>query len=151
MNIVIHAIGKERSPELTNLIAKYKKRISWNIVVNEHTFNKSASVNEIKSLEGKLLLVKSSKNAFKIALDETGNQLSSIDFAGLLLKNINHGKIDIEFFIGGAYGLSEELKQKCDYMLALSRMTFAHKIVRLILMEQIYRAYSIINKHPYHK
>lgn len=85
-------------------------------------------------------------NGFCVGLDERGEQMSSEDFAKMLSK---HTKIS--FFIGGAYGFSDEFRSKMDKLLSLSKLTMAHKIAKLVLFEQIYRALSINANHPYHK
>jgi 23S rRNA (pseudouridine1915-N3)-methyltransferase len=151
MNIIINAIGKERSTDLRNLIIEYTKRIPWDIDIKEYICNKKGSVDEIKDLEAQLLLSKSNKNSFKIALDERGDRISSVELSRLIEKTMNSGERNIEFFIGGASGLAPQITKACYRTLSLSDMTFAHKLVRLIVVEQIYRAYTIINNHPYHK
>ena len=98
----------------------------------------------LKQEEGKKLLDKI--QGFTIALSEEGGQLDSHNFADLLKKNP-----DISFIIGGAFGLSEEVKKRADYLLSLSKMTLPHELAYLILVEQIYRAERILEGHPYHK
>ncbi len=98
----------------------------------------------LKQKEGKKLLNKC--KGYVIALSEDGEQLDSIAFAKVLEKNP-----DITFLIGGAFGLSEEVKKKANYVLSLSKMTFPHEMAYLILVEQIYRAERIMEGHPYHK
>ncbi len=85
-------------------------------------------------------------SGFCICLDERGQEMSSAEFAKLL-----DGKSCVNFFIGGAYGLSSELKSKMDFTISLSKMTFTHKIAKLMLYEQIFRGLSINNNHPYNK
>ena len=86
------------------------------------------------------------KNGFSIALDPSGEELDSFEFANLLKESPK-----INFFIGGAYGFEREFLKKCDKTISLSRLTFSHKIAKIVILEQIYRAYTIINSHPYHK
>ncbi|MDA3968183.1 23S rRNA (pseudouridine(1915)-N(3))-methyltransferase RlmH [Helicobacter ibis] len=83
---------------------------------------------------------------YKISLSPNGKKVDSIKFANYLKD-----KSDISFFIGGAYGLSYDFIQKCDENLSLSDLTFSHKIAKIILSEQIYRGFCILNNHPYHK
>lgn len=85
-------------------------------------------------------------NQYNIALSPHGELLDSFKFANLL-----QNKIEINFFIGGAYGLEEAFLQKCNHQISLSPLTFSHKIAKLILSEQIYRAFCLLNNHPYHK
>jgi len=97
-----------------------------------------------KEEEGKKLLEKS--KGFTVALDERGREMTSREFASFLLKHPF-----ITFVIGGADGLSEEVKEKSDFLLSLSKFTFQHDIARVVLLEQIYRADQIIKGNPYHR
>jgi len=92
-----------------------------------------------------------SKENFNIILDEKGNELTSVELAQFLQKLLTHQSKDIAFFIGGATGLPKEVKEKGDYILSLSRLTLPHEIARVMLLEQIYRAFTIINNEKYHK
>lgn len=85
-------------------------------------------------------------NQYKIALSPNGKALDSQSFANLL-----RDKLEIAFFIGGAYGLEESFVKQCDACVSLSKLTFSHKIAKIVLSEQIYRSLGIINNHPYHK
>ena len=85
-------------------------------------------------------------DGFNIALHPSGKKIDSFEFATLLQE---HPKI--AFFIGGAYGFGDGFLQKCDYRLSLSPLTMSHKVARIVLLEQIFRGFSIINNHPYHK
>ena len=87
--------------------------------------------------------------SFLILLDDKGSQYTSEAFAGFLQKKMNEGR-DICVVIGGAYGFSEELYRMADTKLSLSKMTFSHQMVRLIFLEQVYRAFTIIRGEPYH-
>ena len=101
--------------------------------------------------EGEKILAKTNKNSYKIALCVEGKKLSSEDFAYLLYgeKAVNSSSVD--FIIGSSHGLSDEVKKSADYLLSLSDMTFSHRLARVMLMEQIYRAYSIETGKKYHK
>lgn len=138
--ITILRIGKNRlSPEIDD----YKKKIKQlNIITLKD--QKGKNIDFIKQIEGEKILSKLS--GFTIALTEEGKQLSSIEFSKLIEE-----KPDITFIIGGAFGLSEEVKKSVDYTLSLSKMTFTHEMALLILVEQIYRGEKIIEGHPYHK
>lgn len=85
-------------------------------------------------------------DGFCIGLDEMGNEMDSLEFANLL-----QNKQKISFFIGGAYGFSQNFKAKMDKLISLSKMTLAHKVAKFVLLEQIFRALSINANHPYHK
>jgi 23S rRNA (pseudouridine1915-N3)-methyltransferase len=149
MKIAINAIGKinNNSPE-ANLIDNYLKRIPFNIKCNQIETKNFGSADKTKSFEGEALLKASSETKnFIICLDEQGKSLTSIEFATL----INSQNQPISFIIGGANGLSSEVKAKADFLLSLGKMTLPHVLARVILIEQIYRAYTIKLNHPYHK
>lgn len=92
----------------------------------------------------------SEPNTILVLLDENGKKLKSLKFASFLLKRMQTGKQKIVFAVGGAYGFSDQLKKQSDFLLSLSDMTFSHQIVRVIFAEQLYRAFTIIHKEPYH-
>lgn len=85
-----------------------------------------------------------------ILLDEHGKQFRSVEFASFLQKQMNTGKKDLVFVVGGAFGLAERLKKNADHLIALSQMTFTHQLIRLIFIEQLYRAMTILRNEPYH-
>ncbi len=91
------------------------------------------------------------KDTFNILLDERGKQLSSIKFAEFIEKKINSSTKDVVFFIGSAEGFPRRTREKADFLLSLSRMTIPHEVVRMLLAEQIYRAFTIIRGEHYHK
>lgn len=151
MQIKIHSIQKGASSYASEL-AEYAKMASRYASLSESTIfsqkiAKAQSTGSQSALEAydEVFLPLLSKG-FNIALDERGELLDSLEFAKLIKD-----KSEINFFIGGAYGLSARLKSSCDSVVSLSRMTMAHKIAKLVLFEQIYRALSINSSHPYHK
>ena len=101
--------------------------------------------------EGVKILEKTNKNAYKIALCIEGKKLSSEDFACLLYSERAINAQSVDFIIGSSHGLSDEVKKSCDYLLSFSDMTFSHRLARVMLMEQIYRAYAIETGRKYHK
>lgn len=152
IKILINAIGKEKNGQILALQGDYIKRMPWEIKILEHICNKDAQdINLIQQEEGRLLLHSIPKAYMPILLDEKGRQFSSQEFATLLNDKIFPEHQHIAFMIGGAFGHSSELKKQGWLSISLSQMTFAHKLVRLILLEQIYRAHTIISGHPYHK
>lgn len=100
--------------------------------------------------EGDRLLRKIPASAFVVILDERGRTLSSEEWAAFLGERMVRGSTEVALVIGGAYGLSEAIKQRGDFQLALSPMTFPHQLARLILLEQTYRALTILRNEPYH-
>ncbi len=146
--INICAINKISDSSLENkLINDYLKRIPWKVKVTQLELKDKLPIDKQKKCEGELLLEAAGLGTFIIALDETGSQFSSPEFA----KSIEKITQPIAFIIGGAYGLSEEVKSKANLLLSLGRMTMPHILARVILVEQLYRCYTIITKHPYHK
>ena len=153
MKITILSIGKFDKSPFRELFEYYLKRLKWKIELKEIEFKNTKSFEESKiKHEESVLLAKNLHNFSKIiVLDERGKQFSSPEFANIL-QNFNvAGDSNIAFIIGGAFGLSDEIKNKADILLSISKMTLPHLMVRGFLIEQIYRASTIISNHPYHK
>ncbi len=151
MNIKIIAVGKKHSPDLVEAINKYQKRMTgqnnilWQIVPPISTGQQQ------KLQESQKLLERLKPDDFVILLDEAGEILSNNDLAKLLSSASTQADIkNLVFVIGGAYGVSDELKDRANFIWSLSKLVFPHQLVRLILLEQIYRTFAIINNHPYH-
>ena len=154
MKVTLIQTGKTRSDYLHDGISDYQKRLSHYISFNELTLpdlksKKNIPVEEIKLREGEQLLKKCKPADFVILLDENGKNYSSVELANYLQNKITAGK-DIVMVIGGAFGFSGEVYRRANDMISLSRMTFSHQMVRLILAEQLYRAMTIIRGEPYH-
>ncbi len=135
-------------------IEHYKKQLpkNYNFVITtiESQSRKSNSPDQTKSLEERLILEAASDSTLLIALDEQGKQRTSKE----LSKSIEKWQLNAEsvaLIIGGADGLSSELKQKCNLIWGLSSFTLTHSMARLLLVEQIYRGYSLLSNHPYHR
>ena len=153
MKITILSIGKFDKSPYRELFEYYLKRLKWKIELKEIEFKNTKSYEEskIKNEEGALLLKNLHNFSKIIVLDERGKQFSSPEFANIL-ENFNvAGDSNIAFVIGGAFGLSEEVKNKADILFSISKMTLPHLMVRGFLIEKIYRASTIISNHPYHK
>jgi 23S rRNA (pseudouridine1915-N3)-methyltransferase len=103
-----------------------------------------------KSAEADKILAKLKNDDFLVLLDEKGKTFSSVEFADFIEKKATHSTKKMVFLIGGAYGFDERLYERANDKLSLSRMTFSHQLIRLIFMEQLYRAYTIIHHFPYH-
>lgn len=128
----------------TKLIGNYARINQVNIFNNKIANAQKTSAKEAKkSYEEPLLL---HKKGFNIILDERGKALSSFQFSELISN-----KNELSFFIGGAYGFEKNFVDQFDFVLSLSQFTLAHQLVKIILLEQIYRAFCIQNQHPYHK
>ena len=111
---------------------------------------KKADVQQIRQREGETLLQKIPNSAFAVALDEQGKSVGSEDLARFIGKHMLDATQEVVFLIGGAYGLSDGVKQRVDMTLSLSAMTMTHQMARLLLLEQIYRAMTILRNEPYH-
>lgn len=104
----------------------------------------------MREREGERLARLVPKSARLILLDERGEEMTSPDFAGVLSRYRDGGISDLVFAIGGAYGVSDAFRSRADKVISLSRMTFTHQMVRVFLLEQIYRGFTILNNEPYH-
>lgn len=159
MNIDIICVGKIKEKYLNDAIAEYSKRLSrycsLNIleVSDEKTVeNASDSVNEkIKLAEGERIIKYIKKDALVVSLEIDGKMLSSIEMADKIAKWGVDGYSDIQFIIGGSIGLHDSIISRANYHMSFSKMTFPHQLMRVILLEQIYRSFRIINNEPYHK
>lgn len=151
LKICINAIGKISEREILSLMQDYTKRIKWDFKVNEFNNSQNSSSDVAKAQEAQLLWSKCESSDFVIAMDERGQELTSVEFSKLLSDLENKGVNRVTFLIGGADGHSDETRKKANKILSLSKMTMPHKIARLILVEQIYRAFSIAQNHPYHR
>ena len=154
MRINLIAVGKKMPDWIADGIEHYKKQLpkNYNFVITtvESQSRKSNSPELTKSLEERLILEAASDSTLLIALDEQGKQRTSKE----LSKSIEKWQLNAEsvaLIIGGADGLSSELKQKCNLIWGLSSFTLTHSMARLLLVEQIYRGYSLLSNHPYHR
>ena len=155
MNIKLIVIGKTDNINLNALIEEYTKRLRFYIkfdleVVPDIKNVKNLSESEQKTKEGQLILEKLTTTDQLILLDENGKEFNSVGFSDFLQKKMNSGIKTLVFVIGGPYGFSEEVYQKALGKVALSQMTFSHQMVRLFVIEQIYRGFTILNNEPYH-
>lgn len=155
MNIKLLAIGKTDHKALQLLIDEYSKRLSFYIkfdldIIPDIKNAKNMSESQQKQKEGEQILAKLSTSDHLILLDENGTSYSSLQFADVLQKKMNAGIKSLVFVIGGPYGFSEEIYQKAQGKLSLSAMTFSHQMVRLFMIEQLYRGFTILRNEPYH-
>jgi len=158
MKIKIYCIGKIKEQYLKDGISEYLKRISAysNIEIIEVADSKvkdnpnSSDIEKAKNEEGERVL-KLLKNDYLIGLDLNKKEQTSEEFAEFLQRKLVEGGSSISFVIGGSYGLSDALKKRCNTAISLSKLTFLHQMTRLILLEQIYRAFKILNNETYHK
>ena len=158
MKIKLYCIGKIKEQYLKDGINEYLKRISAysNVEIIEVSDSKvkdnpnSSDIEKAKNEEGERVL-KLLKNDYLIGLDLNKKEQTSEQFAEFLQSKFIDGGSNVSFVIGGSYGLSDALKQRCNTSISLSKLTFLHQMTRLILLEQIYRAFKILNNETYHK
>lgn len=155
MNIKLLAIGKTDDKNLQTLIEQYQKRLSFYVkfdleVIPDIKNAKNLSEAQQKEKEGELILSKITPTDQLILLDENGKSFSSVGFSDYLQKKMNSGVKTLVFVIGGPYGFSDMVYQKANGKVSLSEMTFSHQMVRLFVVEQIYRAFTILRNEPYH-
>ena len=159
MKITILCVGKIKEKFYRDAISEYTKRLSRYCKVeiveveDEKTPDKASAALEeqIKKKEGEKLLSKIKDDAYVITLEILGEKMDSPRFAKLLEKTALTGKSHIQFIIGGSLGLAKEVSDRADFKISFSDMTFPHQLMRVILCEQVYRGYRIINGEPYHK
>ncbi len=159
MKITLITVGKIKEKYFTDAIAEYVKRLSRYCkpeiiqVADEKTPENAALAVEkqVKDTEGERILRHVAEDAFVVALEIRGEMLSSEELADFIERKQVSGTSHIQFVIGGSLGLSEAVLRRADYRLSFSRMTFPHQLMRVVLLEQIYRSFRIIAGEPYHK
>ena len=145
-------LGKTREPWIKAGVDEYADRVKryLPLAVDELKDEKDATLEEGRRREGERLLKQLPTNAVLVVLDERGQQMDSVAFAGYIGKHRDSGTAELVFAIGGAYGFSDEVRKRASLVLGLSAMTFTHQMIRPFLLEQIYRACTILNNEPYH-
>ncbi|MBN2645737.1 MAG: 23S rRNA (pseudouridine(1915)-N(3))-methyltransferase RlmH [Desulfuromonadaceae bacterium] len=156
MKLTLICIGKLSLDFLAEASREYEKRIRRYTTIDvielkeEKRGGKQPDVAAICQAETEKILARIPSGAVAIALDETGEQKSSVEFARDLERHMIHGTPQLYFIVGGAYGLTDALRQQCRTVLSLSKMTWTHQMARVLLMEQLYRSLTIIRNEPYH-
>lgn len=159
MKITLVTVGKIKEKYFTGAIDEYSKRLGRYCkleivqVADEKTPDKASAAEEmqIKDREGERILARIKDGAYVIALAIEGQLLSSEQLADKIDQLGIGGHSQLVFVIGGSLGLSDAVLKRADYKLSFSKMTFPHQLMRVILLEQVYRAYRIISREPYHK
>ena len=159
MKITVITVGKIQEKYLKDAIAEYGKRLSKYCkleiveVADEKTPDHASEIVEetIRRIEGERILKNIKDDMYVITLEISGKMLTSEELADKINTLGIEGKSSIAFVIGGSIGLGKEVLKRSDYALSFSKMTFPHQLMRVILLEQIYRSYRIINGEPYHK
>lgn len=159
MRITILAVGKIKEKFFRDAIAEYEKRLSRYCkldiieVADEKTPDNASEAEEeqIKLKEAERILNKINSDAYVITLEILGKEIDSVSFSNMLQKLGISGRSQIIFVIGGSLGLHENVSKRADMKVSFSPMTFPHQLMRVILCEQIYRGFRIMNHEPYHK
>lgn len=159
MKITIISVGKIKEKAIESIINEYKKRLSKYvnlelIEVPDEPIKENSKPNDdiiVKNKEGEKILSKLNPSSFKIALDLKGVELDSIEFSKKIENIFTYNSSSITFIIGGSLGISDEVINKMDYKIKISKMTFTHNFAKMILLEQLYRAFKIMNNETYHK
>ena len=159
MNITLITVGKIKEKYLRDAIDEYSKRLTRYCKIeiielpDEKTPDnaKEKEEQQIKEKEGELILSKVKDNSYVIAMDLKGKHITSEEFSSVIDNLGVTGNPNITFIIGGSLGLSQKVIQRANYKLCFSKMTFPHQLFRVMLLEQIYRAFRIMKNEPYHK
>ena len=156
MNIKIIAVGKLKERYTKEAIEEFKKRLGSycslsQIEIPAQEIKDESLAEKYMELEGEKILAAIKQDSYVITLEITANQLSSEDFAKKIKNLSNDGYNEIVFVIGGANGLSKKVSERSNFKLSFSKMTFTHQMARVILYEQIYRAFKINNNESYHR
>ncbi|WP_442265640.1 23S rRNA (pseudouridine(1915)-N(3))-methyltransferase RlmH [Tenacibaculum sp. ZS6-P6] len=155
MKIKLLAVGKTDDKNLIQLINIYQKRLKHYVkfeveIIPDIKNVKNLSEAQQKEKEGELILSKLQNTDQLILLDDKGKHYTSIEFSNFLQKKMNSGIKQLVLVIGGPYGFSDVVYKKANGKLSLSKMTFSHQMIRLFIIEQIYRGYTILKNEPYH-
>ena len=159
MRITVLAVGKIKEKFFCDALTEYEKRLSRYCkleileVADEKTPDHAGELEEtsIKQKEGERILKKIPEDSYVFLLDIGGIKMDSVSFSDKLGNLGVHGKSHLVFIIGGSLGIWEEVRKRADFRLSFSDMTFPHQLMRVILLEQIYRGYRILKGEPYHK
>ena len=156
MTINLICVGSIKEKYFTDAINEYKKRLSafckFNIIeLKEINFSKvsNSEIEKIKELEGKEIISNLKKN--NVLLSLKGKEYSSEELANFISNKQTNGLSELTFVIGGSYGVSGEVEKEIQEKISFSKLTFPHQLMRVIFLEQIYRAFTILNKKSYHK
>jgi len=145
------AVGRVKRGPLQELCRDFSRRLTWSLDIREVEPKKRVDGPELAAHEADLIAAKLPPDAVLVTLDERGRNLSSPDFAARIGGWRESGRGDIAFVIGGAAGLHPSLRDRSDLVLSFGALTWPHQLARVMLIEQIYRAETILAGHPYHK
>lgn len=155
MKIKLLAVGQTNMSFVEQGFNEFEKRLKHYtdfepLVISNPKNSGKLEVQELKKKESENILAKIQAPDFVVLLDEKGIQFTSVEFATFIQKRMNSGMKNLVFVIGGAYGFSEDMYERANAKLSLSKMTFSHQLIRLIFAEQLYRAFTILRNEKYH-
>lgn len=155
MKIEFLVVGKTQISFVKTGEQEYLKRLKHYVPITYKLIadvkkGKGRSQDELKKKEGEAILAAIQPSDFVVLLDEGGKEMSSVQFSKFINEKLLHGTKRLVFVVGGAYGFSDEVYKRSQWKLSLSQMTFSHQMVRMIFLEQLYRAFTIIRGEPYH-
>jgi 23S rRNA (pseudouridine1915-N3)-methyltransferase len=155
MKIKLIAIGKTDQKNLERLIEEYQNRLKHYIkfeleIIQDIKNTKNLNEEQQKEKEGDLILSKLRNTDYLVLLDDKGKEFTSIEFSLYLQKKMNAGLKQLVLVIGGPYGFSSGIYEKASGKISLSKMTFSHQMIRLFVVEQLYRGFTILKNEPYH-
>jgi len=151
MNLTIAAVGRIKKGPERSLWDIYAKRLRWPLSLIEVEAKNVIGIEQIKKKEADLLLAKVPKTSVIVALDQNGLVASSAEFAKKIGEWQNNGINNLVLVVGGSDGLDSTVLDKAQMIISMGQMTWPHKLARVMLLEQLYRAQCILNNHPYHK
>ena len=154
MKIKLLLMGKTNDESIRQIEADYGKRIKrysdFESIVIDNSAIRTGPEQVIRQKEGEMILKRVSPADHLVLLDERGKSYTSVQWANEINNWMNSSKKTVILTIGGAYGFSDEVKKRANSLVSLSAMTFSHQMVRIIVLEQVYRAFTILNNEPYH-
>ena len=154
MRITLLTVGKTTDPRLASLIEDYRQRLThyvpfeW-VVLPDLKNAKALSEEQVKTAEGEMILRALTPSMDVVLLDEHGKEMRSVEYADWIQKKMSSGR-DLTLVIGGPYGFSPAVYERANGKLSISQMTFSHQMIRIMVIEQIYRAMTILRGEPYH-
>lgn len=155
MKITLLVVGKTTSGYLGQGIDEYVRRLSHYVnfemvCVSDARNTRNLSQSQQKQAEGRAILAAVERSDYVVLLDEHGREFTSMQLADYVQRRLSSGVKRVVMVVGGPYGFSQEVYDRADDKLSMSRLTFSHEMVRLIIVEQLYRAFTILNHEPYH-
>ncbi len=155
MRTILMSVGKTDDALFTQIIEAYKSKLKFYLpfdteIIPDVKISKKISEKEQKLIEGKVIMKYIKDSDYVVLLDDKGKQLTSVGFSKYIEKKTYSVPKRLVFLIGGPYGFSDEVYSRSNEKLSLSKMTYTHQMVRLVFVEQLYRAMTILNNEPYH-